>query len=383
MRIRSKRVYINESIVEATIEIENTLIKHILPYDSKNIDIDYDNNLILPGFIDIHTHGGYGYDVNSADASSLSSFTKSILKEGITSFLPTTITDTKDNLKNILKCISYAKENHIPGKDGADIIGIHLEGPYINEEYAGAQLISAIANPNIEEFKEYINDSNNLIRIITLAPEKDVNHELIKYCATQNIIASIGHTAATFIEASEAVKDGAKSITHTFNAQTGFHHRNNGVVGVALRNSDLYSEIICDTHHVSSDALNIFYKCKDKDHAIMISDSLVCKGFEVGYRFKMSNQNVEIYDDGIARFYETKEKTIAGSTMKMNEGLKNVIEKADVPILKAINSCTINPARLLSLDKHIGLIKPGYDADIVILDNDYSVINTFSKGYIY
>ena len=380
MKIRSKRIYINEEIVEATLEIEKDKIINILPYDSKDIDIDYNDSLILPGFIDIHCHGAYGFDTNSANPEGLSNWAKNIIKEGVTGFLATTVTDKKDILKNALKNVANVKEKHHPGIDGADILGIHFEGPYINEEYAGAQPKSAIIKPNLDEFKEYLKDSNNLIKIITIAPEKDNNHELIKYCHDNGIIASIGHTAATFEEASSAIKDGAKSITHTFNAQTAFTHRKNGVVGVALRNSDLYSEIICDTYHVSIDALNIFYKCKDKDHAIMISDALMCKGFEAGYRFSFGGQNVEIYPDGTAHLYEFPDKNLAGSTMKMNEGLRNIIELAKVPLVNAINSCTINPARLLSLDDHLGLIKEGYDADIVVLDNNYSVIDTYCKG---
>ena len=382
MRIKSKRVYINECVVAATIEIQNGKITEIIPYETVDFDKDYDDALLVPGFIDIHCHGAYGFDTNSGDSQGLRNWAKNIVSEGVTGFLATTVTDKKEVLKNALKNVASIKKEHHPGLNGADILGVHFEGPYINEEYAGAQPKSAIVKPNIEEFKEYLKDSNNLIRIITIAPEKDYNHELIKFCKENNIIASIGHTSASFEEASEAIEDGAKSITHTFNAQTSFKHRENGVVGVSLRNSDLYSEIICDMHHVSPDALNIFYKCKDKDHAIMISDALMCKGFDTGYRFTFGGQNIEIYPDGTAHLYEFPDKNLAGSTMKMNEGLRNIIEIAKVPFVNAINSCTINPARLLSLDDHIGLIKVGYDADVVILDNDYSVINTYCKGLL-
>lgn len=380
MKIKSKKVYINESILEACIEIKDDKIINILPYDTEEIDIDYYDSLILPGFIDIHCHGAYGFDTNSGDYNGLKKWANNITSEGVTGFLATTITDKKEILKNALINVANVKENHIAGKDGADILGIHFEGPYINEEYAGAQPRNVIVKPNIEEFKKYLEYSKKLIRIITIAPEKDNNHELIKFCNDNNIIVSIGHSAATYEEALEAISSGAKSITHTFNAQTPFTHRSNGIVGVALRYGDIYSEIICDGHHVSYDALSIFYKCKDKDHAIMISDALMCKGFKAGYRFTFGGQNVEIYPDGTAHLYEFADKNLAGSTLKINEGLRNIIEIAKVPLINAINSCTINPARLLSLDDHIGLIKVGYDADIVVLDNNYTVIQTYCKG---
>lgn len=382
MKIKSKRVFINENILEASLEIKDDKIIDILPYDTKEIDIDYNDSLILPGFIDIHCHGAYGFDTNSGDYDGLKKWAKNITSEGVTGFLATTITDNKDILINALKNVANVKKNHIVGKDGADILGIHFEGPYINEEYAGAQPKNAIVKPDIEEFKEYLKYSSNLIRIITMASEKDNNYELIKFCNDNNIIASIGHSGATYEEAIDAITYGAKSITHTFNAQTPFKHRSNGIVGVALRNEDLYSEIICDGHHVSFDALNIFYKCKDKDHAIMISDALMCKGFKAGYRFTFGGQNVEIYPDGTAHLYEFPDKNLAGSTLRINEGLRNIVEKAKVPFVKAVNSCTINPARLLSLDDHIGLIKVGYDADLVVLDNNYTVLQTYCKGVV-
>ena len=212
---------------------------------------------------------------------------------------------------------------------------------------------------------------------MTIAPELDDNHNLIKYLSSNNIIASIGHTSSTFEEGLSAINDGASSITHTFNAQTKFTHRNLGIAGLALYKEDLYSEIICDLAHVSKEALKIFFTCKDKDHPIMISDSLLCKGQDPKNIFLFSDKEIIITEDTTARFIDND--VIAGSTMKMNVGLYNLIEIVNIPLDKAINSCTINPARLLKL-VDIGLIKQNYYADITVLDKNYEVVQTYIKG---
>ena len=379
MRIRSTRIYIEEELIPAVLEIQGSAITDILPYDTGGIDCDYGDALISPGFIDIHCHGAYGFDTNSADPEGLRNWAKNIPSEGVTGFLATTVTDNKDTLLGALRNVDQVCSTHHPGSDGAAILGVHLEGPYIDPEHAGAQPVSAIKEPDISEFEEYCTASGNRIRIVTLAPEKDTGHALIRCCREHGIVPSIGHTGASFAEAEQAIHDGALSVTHTFNAMTPFKHRENGTAGAALRHADVYSEIICDTRHVSADALHIFFTCKDKNHAVMISDSLMCKGFPAGTRFVFGGQNIEIAPDGTAFLYETADRTLAGSTMKMNEGLRNLITKADVPLVKALNACTANPASLLGLD-HTGMIRKGYDADITVLDENFEVLAVYCKG---
>ena len=211
-----------------------------------------------------------------------------------------------------------------------------------------------------------------------MACEHDTDFTLTKYASSHGVVVSMGHSDTTFQQALMAVANGAKSITHTYNAMTPFSHRENGLVGCALRLHDLYSEIICDCNHSTPEALNIFFKTKDPDKCIMISDALMCKGFAPGKVFDFGGHDVVIYPDGSAHLVE--EKNLAGSTMKMNEGLRNLVEKALIPFDVAINSCTINPARLLKEDDHIGRICAGYDANIVILNDDYSVEQTFVQG---
>ncbi len=376
MIIKSKRVYITGVFTPACLEIKNGKIHHIYEYDEKEADIDYENDRIVPGFIDIHCHGAYGFDTDTADEAGLRNWTKGIVQEGVTGFLATTLTQSHEVLEKAVK--NVAKVHDANDYEGARILGIHFEGPYLDMKHKGAQPPEAIVAPNVEEFKQYQNAANGLIKVITMACEHDKDFALTKYASSHGVVVSMGHSDTTFQQALMAVANGARSITHTYNAMTPFSHRENGLVGCALRLHDLYSEIICDCNHSTPEALNIFFQTKDPDKCIMISDALMCKGFKPGEVFDFGGHDVVIYPDGSAHL--VKEKNLAGSTMKMNEGLRNLVEKALVPFDVAINACTINPARLLKLDDHIGRICAGYDANIVVLKDDYSVEQTFVQG---
>ncbi len=375
MFIQSNRIYISGIFMPAVLSMENGKITGIFSIGTQKPDIDYGNKRIVPGFIDIHCHGAYGFDTNYAEAEGLRNWAKNIVKEGVTGFLATTITEKKDVLLKAVKNVAEVSSHEY---EGARILGIHFEGPYLDMKYKGAQPPEAIVVPDIQEFKEYQEAAQGLIKVITLAPEHDPDFTLTRYCSANDVVVSMGHSAISFSEALLAIANGAKSITHTYNAMTPFTHRENGLTGIALRMHDVYSEIICDGNHSTFDAMHIFYNSKNSSKAIMISDSLMCKGFPTGTKFLFGGHEIEIYPDGSAHL--VKEGNLAGSTMKINEGLRNVVEKAMVPFDKAIDSCTINPASLLKMDHQIGRIITGYDADMVVLDDDYSVIQTFCKG---
>ena len=191
-------------------------------------------------------------------------------------------------------------------------------------------------------------------------------------------MVSIGHSAATYEQASMAVANGAKSMTHVFNGMTAFHHRDPGLVGAAMRFRDTYGEVICDGNHSTPAALNDYYTAKGRDYAIMITDALMVKGLPTGTKVLFGGNEIELYPDGSAHLTSTK--GLAGSTLKVNEGLKVLVEKALVPFDAALNSCTLNPARLLQIDDRKGKLVTGHDADIVVLNDDYSVEMTYVKG---
>lgn len=375
MIIQSTQVWISEQFIPAQLEISGGKVWSILPYGERACNQDYGNHSILPGFIDIHCHGGFGYDSNDAQKSGLKKWANELPKEGVTGFVPTTTTDETGKLYKALHNISETMRKQ---DNGATILGIHLEGPFINEKYAGSHPTEFILEPDISQFREFQRNAEDQIILVTIAPEKDVNHALIRYCAHNHVLSSIGHSDASYEEVIKAYANGASSITHTFNAQSGVHHRKNGVAGAALLMDEIYSEIICDRHHISKEMIQLFFRCKGKDRGIMITDSIRAKGSPVGERFLFANQACIIDKDGSARV--ARSKRLAGSTLKMNEGLAYIIADVGVPIVSAINACTINPAKLLGMDDHIGKIQSGYDADLTILDTQFQVIQTYCKG---
>ena len=375
MIIQTKKVWIADQFTPAQLELEDGIIKEIYPYNEKEVTKDYGDLRILPGFIDIHCHGAYGFDTNDANPEGLRKWAKGIVDEGVTSFLATTLTQSEEVLTNAVSNVAKVVEE---GYEGAEILGIHFEGPYLNKAHKGAQPEEYCVKPNIEQFKRYQKAAHGLIKYITMAVENDEDYALTKYCSQNNVVVSIGHSNATYEQAVQAYAHGARSMTHVYNAMTPFTHRANGLVGGALRIRNMYGEIICDGNHSTLAALNNFFTSKGPDYSIMITDSLMCKGFPVGTKFDFGGQEVVIYPDGSAHLVEAG--NLAGSTLNVNKGLKILIEDALVPVNYAINACTSNPARCLHVDDRKGTIGVGYDADLVILDRDYEVVQTYCKG---
>ena len=375
MIIQSKKVWIADQFTPAQLELEDGIIKEIYPYNEKEVTKDYGDLRILPGFIDIHCHGAYGFDTNDADPEGLRKWAKGIVDEGVTSFLATTLTQSEEVLTNAVSNVAKVVEE---GYEGAEILGIHFEGPYLNKAHKGAQPEEYCVKPNIEQFKRYQKAAHGLIKYITMAVENDEDFTLTKYCSQNNVVVSIGHSNATYEQAVQAYAHGARSMTHVYNAMTPFTHRANGLVGGALRIRNMYGEIICDGNHSTLAALNNFFTSKGPDYSIMVTDSLMCKGFPVGTKFDFGGQEVVIYPDGSAHLVEAG--NLAGSTLNVNKGLKILIEDALVPVNYAINACTSNPARCLHVADRKGTIGVGYDADLVILDRDYEVVQTYCKG---
>lgn len=375
MIIQSKKVWIADQFTPAQLELEDGIIKEIYPYNEKEVTKDYGDLRILPGFIDIHCHGAYGFDTNDANPEGLRKWAKGNVDEGVTSFLATTLTQSEEVLTNAVSNVAKVVEE---GYEGAEILGIHFEGPYLNKAHKGAQPEEYCVKPNIEQFKRYQKAAHGLIKYITMAVENDEDYALTKYCSQNNVVVSIGHSNATYEQAVQAYAHGARSMTHVYNAMTPFTHRANGLVGGALRIRNMYGEIICDGNHSTLAALNNFFTSKGPDYSIMITDSLMCKGFPVGTKFDFGGQEVVIYPDGSAHLVEAG--NLAGSTLNVNKGLKILIEDALVPVNYAINACTSNPARCLHIDDRKGTIGVGYDADLVVLDRDYEVVQTYCKG---
>ena len=375
MIIQSKKVWLADQFIGAAIEMEDGKIKGVYPYGTKEVDVDYGDKRIVPGFLDIHCHGAFGFDTNDANEEGLRAWTKGIVTEGTTALLATTITQSEEVLTNAVANVAKVMEE---GYEGAEILGIHFEGPYLDMVYKGAQPEQHIVKGTIEQFERYQAAAKGNIKYITMATETDDDFVLTQYLAQNGVVVSIGHSAATYNQAAMAWANGARSMTHVYNGMTPFNHRNNGLVGASYRFRTMYGEIICDGNHSTTAALNNFFMSKGPDYSIMVSDALMAKGSPAGSKFIFGGNEIEIYEDGSAHLTSTG--GLAGSTLRLNEGLRILVEEAMVPFNYAINSCTINPARCLGIDDRKGSIMVGKDADIVVLDTDYSVIQTYCKG---
>lgn len=374
MIIQSQKVWIVDTWHACQIQMEDGKIVGIWPYNSKPVDEDYGDLRIVPGFIDQHTHGAYGFDTNDATEDGLRYWVKNIVKEGVTGLLPTTITQSEEVLTKAVRNVAKVVKE---GYEGAEILGIHFEGPYLDQTYKGAQPEQYCVKADVEQFKRYWEASDHLIKLITIATEHDTDYALTHFCVDHGIVVSQGHSSATYEQALMGIANGAMSMTHVFNGMTAFKHREPGLVGAALRFPDVYGEIITDGNHSVKEAIYEFYKAKGPNFAILITDSLMVKSLPVGTRILFGGNEIELMPDGAARLVVAG--NLAGSTLRVNKGLQ-VLEEAGVPWTSAINSCTINPATLLGINDRKGSIQAGKDADVVVLDENYEVVMTYVKG---
>lgn len=373
--IKAKNIYCEDRILEnAVIIIENGIIKKVLEeyekHDVENV-IDLSKYSIIPGLIDLHVHGANGYDTMDSNFHSLNEISKYLASRGITSFLPTTVTEEikkiKQALINISCCIDKVK--------GAEILGSYVEGPYICKEHKGAHAEHLIKDLNLKELEELIEVSKHTVKVITIAPEKKNAYECIKYLTSNNIQVSMGHTNATYDEAVGAIDSGAKIAVHTFNGMRGFNHREPGILGAVLTKDDVYCELICDLVHVHPTAVDLLLRCKDKEKVILISDGIQASGLQDGeYMLGALKVNVK---DSIAR---VESGSLAGSTTDILTCVKNMIKKVGVEPFEAIKMASFNQSKLLNMDKLIGSIREGKKANLVIIDDNFNVVKTLING---
>lgn len=373
MIIQSKQVFINKNYTAAQLVIENGKVVKINEYNEQPPNQDFGEHKIIPGLIDIHCHGYQGMDSNYATEEGLVKWAYDLALEGCTSFLVTTSTAPEKNLLESFSLITDMIDRKVPG---ATMLGIHVEGPQISFPYKGAHNPYLIQKPNVEQFNRYQDAAKGKIKMICIAPECDTDHELIRYCASNNIRVVIGHSGATYDECVLAMKDGASSFTHTFNGMKGLHHREPGCVGASMTLDTMYSELICDGVHVHFAACKALARCKGEDKLILITDAVQIKGLKPGL-YHMPGRDVEICEDGCGRLADG---TLAGSSNKLLNCVKNLTRECGIHESIAIQSATYNPARFLGIDDKKGLITEDYDADLVIIDDDFNVVTTFVEG---
>lgn len=374
--ITNGRIYTEEGTIEnGYIIINNDKIQTIKSgeYNGDLKTIDVKGNHVLPGFIDIHIHGGYGKDVMDGSFDGLKYLSEKLLSEGTTSFLATTMTQSDKNIEKALKNIKRYK-NQQKSDQSAEILGVHLEGPFISEHKVGAQNPKYVQKPSIDKINYFQKVSNNQIKIITFAPEVENAMEVLN-ALHNDVIFSIGHTVANFTETNEAVQYGAKHITHLYNACTEFNHREPGVFGAAWTNETLNTELIVDGIHSHPMSVKIAYELKGKQHFYLITDAMRAKGQPDG-EYDLGGQNVIV--NGKEARLETG--SLAGSILKMNEGLRNLIDFTGDSLENLWHVVSFNQAKALNIDDCKGSIKEGKDADIVIVDDKINVKNTIKLG---
>ena len=334
------------------ITVDNGKIVHIGKV--KEDGVDFKNNKIYPGLIDTHSHGCIGFDTMEGHLAEMADWQ---LSQGVTTWYPTTMTMSKEDIIN-------ATMENINIGHGANIPGFHMEGPFINKKYKGAQNEEFILPPSMELFNACKN-----IKKVTIAPEIDGSIEFIKSCPA---VVSLGHTDATYDQASEAFKAGAKSLTHTYNVMPGIHHRAPGPIGAGSDNESVYAELICDGKHIHASAVRMLIKIFGEDRITLISDSMRAAGLGDGEYF-FGAQKI-IVKDSTAR---TEGGNLAGSTSSLFECVKVAISFG-IDERAAVKMASENPAREMGLNK--GKIEVGYDADFIIVDDDFNLVKAIARG---
>ncbi|WHX99947.1 N-acetylglucosamine-6-phosphate deacetylase [Neobacillus sp. DY30] len=381
LMVHGKAVLENKAAESIYIFIENGKIQeigpiHALPAHLNNvekIEIAKDQH-VVPGFIDVHIHGAAGADTMDATIEALETMAKALPAEGTTSFLATTITQKHESIEKALKnAANYLTGHNDAGQ--ADVLGVHLEGPFINKKRAGAQPKEYIIDPDIELFKSWQELAEGSIKLVTVAPELENGTNFVRYLHENGVIASIGHTDAVYEEMKKAVQAGAKQVTHLFNGMRGIHHREPGVAGSALIFKELMVELIADGIHVHPEVMKFVIDAKGTEGMILITDAMRAKCLKNGV-YDLGGQDVSVAD-GKALLADG---TLAGSILKMNDSIKNIMEAAEITLTEAVQMASVNPAKQLNVYDRKGSISVGKDADITILSNEYQVEMTICRG---
>ena len=362
------KIIVDDDIVEGKVLLFDKKIISLADEVDESVElIDAKGAYVSAGFIDIHIHGSGGADIMDATPEALEKISTTLLQTGTTSFLATTMTMSTEEIDKAL----YNVQQHAQKVSGANILGIHLEGPFINAKKHGAQDKAYIQTPNFALIGHYMDQ----IKMITIAPEVEGAEAFIKemYRKFPHIVLSIGHSDAGFDQAKESFGWGISHATHLFNAMNGYHHREPGIAG-AVFDSSVTCDIIPDLVHTHPSALELTYRVK-QDRLIVVTDAMRAGCMRNG-TYELGGQKVVVKDDRAV----LQDGTLAGSVLRLNEGLLKLKEHTSMSLIEVVNSATKLPAQKLGIAK--GELKTGYDADIVIFDEDFSIMSTIVGGRV-
>ena len=376
--IKNGKLILEDAVVTGkavlyTDKIVGIVDENEIPADATVIDAE--GGYIAPGLIELHIHGYLGKDVCDASEESIRIISKGLLENGVTGYLPTTMTVDMEVIKGAIESVrGLMAESRTPEFDGTQILGVHAEGPFISESKKGAQDPRYILKPDAD----FVKANADVIRVITLAPEEDdADFSQIKRITTEtDVVVSMGHTSADYDTALAGVKAGVRHTTHLFNAMTPLTHRGPGVVGAALNSDEVSCELIVDTHHVNAALFETVYKLKGRK-LVAITDCLPAGGLPEG-EYTLGGAKI-IYKNDLCRL---EDGTIAGSVLRLNKGVWNIYTNSKIPLNECVNCASLNPATTLGIQDKKGSIKEGKDADFVILDNDFNVKKTIIGGKV-
>ena len=376
--LKNAKIVMGNKIIKGSLLIEDSKIKNICEnkenVNSENLEInktiDLEGKILGPAFIDVHTHGADGADAMDISEDGLKKISKYLASEGTGNFLATTLTSSKEILKETLETIGKLQNKDI---DGANIFGVHMEGPYFSVEYKGAQNDKYMKPAGAKELEEYLNVKKDLVKLFSISPHNQENLEAIKFLSERGVVVSVGHSAANYEDVIKAIDYGLSHATHTYNGMRGFTHREPGVVGAILNSDEIMAEIIFDKVHVHPEAVRLLIKVKGVDKVVCITDSMSATGLEDG-KYKLGELDVNV-KNGEARL--ASNNALAGSVLTMDRAFRNLLDLG-YSLTDAFKMTATNAAKEFKLNT--GLIKENKDADIVILDNDYNVCMTFVKG---
>ena len=337
--------------------------------------IDAKRQWVVPGFIDIHVHGADGYTVMDGTTKAIRTIGRFHASHGTTGWLPTTLTAPIPELERSVRAVQdvkLAESIH----DGAAILGLHLEGPFISPDKVGAQNPDFVHIPSVDVMEHLTSIAPGLIRKVTIAPEREGSLDVIRWLTKEGIISSIGHTNGTFKETMHGIEAGATHATHLFNAMRGIHHREGGVVGACLLSEHVVCELIADGHHVRIEVMKLIVRTKGKHNIALITDAIAATGKPDGI-YQLGGLDI-IVKDGKSILAEGH--NLAGSTLTMDVAVRNMVNKVGVSLVDAIEMASTVPARELGYSTSKGKVAVGYDADLTLLDESLSVTRTFVLG---
>ncbi|HZG83495.1 N-acetylglucosamine-6-phosphate deacetylase [Paenibacillus sp.] len=374
MSIRG-RVVTPDGVVEGgVVRIEGGRIAAVERAGAAPADVDLGAGWIVPGFVDVHVHGGGGHDFMDATAEAFEAIAAFHGRHGTTSLLATTVTASKDAIDGVLRTAAQYIADAPPR--GARLLGVHLEGPFISPQWPGAQNPSHIVPPNADWLRDWTSVFPGLVKQLTLAPETDGAIELIRELRRLGIIAAAGHTDATYDQIVRAADNGLNQAVHTFNAMTPLRHREPGTAGAVLADERIAAEVIADGVHVHPAVVKLLTRAKSDNNLLLITDAMSAAGLGDG-RFSLGGLDVTV-EGGVARL--TEGGNLAGSTLTMIDAFRFVIRHANLTVPEASRLASANAARQLRLEGEIGAIRPGAAADLVLLTPELDLAAVYRDG---